>query len=194
MLGWPTEGAAQRIIFLEQYAWASCLWSKPDFGCRKWDISTDILQTKCSLCWIVCFVATILWLLLLYPLEFVVGNKECEACTLAAIQLQGNSTCKLHCRASHFTYFWSQLLTDFDVTPLKSKLKFSSTCIWTNLATRGPIMHPQIAKMCPKSTNVSIIGHFKTSYRHHRGIITSYFCRVCHKLWLEGVTLESAKN
>ena len=104
---------------------------------------------------------------------------DCAAVyTLSAIQFKGNSICKLLCRASHFAYFWSQLLTDFDVTPLKSKLKISSTCIWTNLATRGPIMHPQIAKTCPKSTNVCIIGHFKTSYRHHRGIITLYFCRV----------------
>ena len=87
---------------------------------------------------------------------------DCAAVyTLAAIQLQGNSTCKLHCRVSHFAYFWSQLLTDLDVTPLKSKLKFSSTCIWTNLATRGPIMHSQIAKMCPKSTMSALLAILK---------------------------------
>ena len=33
---------------------------------------------------------------------------------------------------SLIAHFWSQFLTNFDVTPLKSKLRISSTSIWSN--------------------------------------------------------------
>ena len=48
--------------------------------------------------------------------------------------------------ASHFPHFWSQFLTNFDVTPLKLKLRTSSTRICSDHATMMPIGGPKMAK------------------------------------------------
>ena len=48
--------------------------------------------------------------------------------------------------ASHFPHLWSQFLTDFDVTPLKLKLKTSSTRTCSDHATMMPIRGPKMAK------------------------------------------------
>ena len=62
--------------------------------------------------------------------------------------------------ASHFPHFWSQFLTDFDVTPLKSKLRTSSTRICSDHATMIPIRGPKMAKNTDIGNFWSIFCHF----------------------------------
>ena len=76
---------------------------------------------------------------------------------------------------------------DFDVWPCKSKLRTSSTRIWSHFATRGPTRHLNTAKTCPK---IADVGNFRTRfchiwvfYRPPSGKMTSYSCRGGPKLW-----------
>ena len=62
-----------------------------------------------------------------------------------------------------FAYFWRQYLSDFDVWVLILKLRTSSTRIWAEIATRGPIRYLKMAEMCPKIAN---IGNFRTRFGH----------------------------
>ena len=80
--------------------------------------------------------------------------------------------------ASHFAYFWRQFLSDFDVRPCKSKLMTSSTRIWKNCVTMGPIRYLKMAK-CAK---ICCFGMFLVPYRPPSGKILSYSCRGGHKL------------
>ena len=73
-------------------------------------------------------------------------------------------------------------MSHFDVWPCKSKLMTSSTRIWSNIATRGPIRHLQMAKTCQKLLMSAHFCHVKTSYRLSSCNITSYSCRGGHKL------------
>ena len=89
---------------------------------------------------------------------------------------------KFHWTASHLAHFWSQFLTNFDVTPLKLKLRTSSTRIWKNFATRGPVRHLQMPKMCQKLQTLAHFCDFKASYRPPSGKVILCSCRGGPKL------------
>ena len=74
-------------------------------------------------------------------------------------------------------------MSDFDVWPCKLKLMTSSTRMWSNITTRGPIRHLKMAKTCQKLPMLAHFCHFKAPYRFPSGNITSYSCRGGHKLW-----------
>ena len=80
--------------------------------------------------------------------------------------------------ASHFANFWRQFLSDFDVRPCKSKLMTSSSRIWKNFVTRGPISYLKTAKTCQNRR----FGTFLVPYRPPSGNFCSDSCRGGPKL------------
>ena len=97
--------------------------------------------------------------------------------------------------ASHFPHFWSQFSTDFDVTPLKSKLRTSSTRTCSDHATMMPIRGPKMAKNAD-------IGNFQSIFFWHfnpfRGVLSlqnlAYLVEEVLSFEMSSVTSKSVKN
>ena len=58
----------------------------------------------------------------------------------------------------------------------------SSTRIWSNITTRGPIRHLKMAKTCRKLLTLAHFCDFKAPYRLLSGRMTPYSCRGGPKL------------
>ena len=91
--------------------------------------------------------------------------------------IRGKKPMPPHNKESLFLHSWSQFLTDFDVTPLISKLRTSSTR-WARFCNdRTPVKGSKWQKNAPNIAHISVFGHFRTPYGHHSGMITTYSCR-----------------
>ena len=51
-----------------------------------------------------------------------------------------------------------------------------------------------MAKNAPKIANISIFGHFRTPYGHHRGMITTYSYRGGSELWLKSCYIKISQE
>ena len=67
---------------------------------------------------------------------------------------------------SFFLHVWSQFLTDFDVRPLISKLRTSSTRWRSFCDDQMPVTGLIMAKNTMKIADISIFGHHLVPYRH----------------------------
>ena len=82
------------------------------------------------------------------------------------------------------------LLSDFDVQPLKSKLRASSTRIWSNFATRslyGTLKWQKCVQNCSSLWFLACFCHCKASYRPSSGQMILCSCWGCVKLQFEWV-------
>ena len=93
--------------------------------------------------------------------------------------------------ASHFPHFWSQFLTDFDATPLKSKLRTSSIIICSDGTSMGPIRSLKMAKNAD-------IGNFWSIFYLFRGVLSlqniAYHVEEVLSFEMSGVTSKWVKN
>ena len=98
-------------------------------------------------------------------------------------------------RLLHILFFWSQFLTNFDVTPLKSKLRTSSTRICSDYASMMPIRGPKMAKNADIGNFCSI---FFTIFDQFRGVLSlpnlAYLVEEVLSFKMSGVTPKSVKN
>ena len=96
--------------------------------------------------------------------------------------------------ALYFPHFWSQFLTNFDVTALKSKLRTSSTRICTDHPSLMPIRGPKM----PKNVDISSFWSVFAIFDQFRGVLSlpnlTYLVEEILSFEMSGVTSKSVKN
>ena len=100
--------------------------------------------------------------------------------------------------ALYFPHFWSQFLTDFDVTPLKSKLRTSSIRICTDYPSMMPIRGPKIAINADICNFWSSFFLFFAIFDQFRGVLSlpnlAYLVEEVLSFEMSGVTSKLVKN